>query len=284
MSARPICIAIFLLSCWFTSAAANDLAKVDRTIVKQPAYQHSPRYCLLVFGPEAKHRVWLVFDGDVLYIDRNGNGDLTEENERLTMPPVISSDSRIYAWERRIQIGDLKVAGLTHRNLSITQTQYRQKLQGSGDIGRSTAEEWQAYLDSIWRQTSDGLTCLISIELDPRCYGLFGEHYKIPLSQFAWIDRQGQLAFTGKASSCPIVHFGGPLTLRMQPLEKLHRGDNPDPTHIFLSSAGFGPGSFATISYDIVPTDVHPVMEIQFPTTSKSQKPITQRYVLKERC
>jgi hypothetical protein len=36
-----------------------------------------------VFGPEAKTRVWLAFDGDDLYIDRNGNRDLTEPGERL---------------------------------------------------------------------------------------------------------------------------------------------------------------------------------------------------------
>src|SRR5262249_33364712 len=56
-------------------ADAADLTKVDRSIAKEPTYQTTtPRYCLLVFGPEAKSRVWLVQDGDVLYVDRNGNG------------------------------------------------------------------------------------------------------------------------------------------------------------------------------------------------------------------
>jgi hypothetical protein len=32
---------------------------------------------LAVFGPKADTRIWLVLDGDVLYVDRNGNGDLT---------------------------------------------------------------------------------------------------------------------------------------------------------------------------------------------------------------
>ncbi len=59
-------------------AQALDLARLDRTIAKEPAYQSKqPRYCLLVFGSEAKTRVWLVLDGDTLYVDRNGNGDLT---------------------------------------------------------------------------------------------------------------------------------------------------------------------------------------------------------------
>jgi hypothetical protein len=35
-----------------------DPAKIDRTIAKQPRYHSKPKYCLLVFGPEAKTRVW----------------------------------------------------------------------------------------------------------------------------------------------------------------------------------------------------------------------------------
>ena len=76
---------VVVLKCaafWCLTASAGDLAKVDRTLKKEPAYQSkAPKYCLLVFGPQAKTRVWLVLDGDTLYIDRNGNGDLTEQGE-----------------------------------------------------------------------------------------------------------------------------------------------------------------------------------------------------------
>jgi hypothetical protein len=63
--------------------ATTDLSKIDRTIVKEPVYKGKPAYCLLVFGPEAKTRAWLVLDGDLIYIDRNGNGDLTEPGEKV---------------------------------------------------------------------------------------------------------------------------------------------------------------------------------------------------------
>jgi len=70
-----------------TTASARgadvDLSKIDRSIAKEPAYWNRPKYCLLVFGTEAKFRVWLVLDGDVLYVDRNGNGDLTEQDDRV---------------------------------------------------------------------------------------------------------------------------------------------------------------------------------------------------------
>ena len=66
------------------AGVAPDSTQIDRRIAKEPVYQsRSPKYCLLVFGAEAKTRVWLVLDGDTLYVDRNANGDLTEANERI---------------------------------------------------------------------------------------------------------------------------------------------------------------------------------------------------------
>jgi hypothetical protein len=67
-------------------AALVDLTQIKRSIVREPVYQSkAPKYFLLVFGAEAKTRIWLVLDGDVLYVDRNGNGDLTEDGKRVTM-------------------------------------------------------------------------------------------------------------------------------------------------------------------------------------------------------
>jgi len=65
---------------------ATDLSRIDRTVAREPAYQSDgARYALLVFGPKANTRVWLVMDGDTLYVDRNGNGDLTEPGEALSV-------------------------------------------------------------------------------------------------------------------------------------------------------------------------------------------------------
>ena len=86
------------LVCWLLAAATGaaadlpDLGKLDRTILKEPAYtSKQPRYGLLVFGARAEKRVWLVLDKtkpdaahyDVLYLDRNADGDLTGSDERL---------------------------------------------------------------------------------------------------------------------------------------------------------------------------------------------------------
>jgi len=80
--------ALLLASASGVAARGADLSKIDRTIAKEPAYQSKPKYGLLVFGPHARTRVWLVLAGDVLYADKNGNGDLTEKGERITQVPM----------------------------------------------------------------------------------------------------------------------------------------------------------------------------------------------------
>src|SRR5207244_13111162 len=88
---------------------------VERRIAKEPAYQtKTPKYCLMVFGLDAKTRVWLVQDGDTLYVDRNGNGDLTGDDKRIKLKQ--QGDSF-----RSFEVGDLTIDGLTHTGFSITQ-------------------------------------------------------------------------------------------------------------------------------------------------------------------
>src|SRR5690348_2175721 len=81
---RVLSLATCLLGSVAPAAAPDDLAKLPRTVAKEPAYQTQPRYCLLAFGPEAKARAWLVLDGETLYVDRQGTGDLTRPDCRVT--------------------------------------------------------------------------------------------------------------------------------------------------------------------------------------------------------
>src|SRR5262249_1027782 len=90
------------------TARGADLTKIDRAIAKEPAYQSKPKYCLLVFGPEAKTRGWLVLDGDTRFVDRNGNGDLTEKGERF----VLALDEYDRKRGQRVwKVGDLAASG-----------------------------------------------------------------------------------------------------------------------------------------------------------------------------
>jgi hypothetical protein len=77
-------VVVWLALCSVGSARAIDYDKIARPLVKEPKYKSKkPCYALLLFGPEAKLAVWAVLDGETLYIDRNGNGDLTDDGERF---------------------------------------------------------------------------------------------------------------------------------------------------------------------------------------------------------
>src|SRR5262249_51630932 len=54
-----------------------------------------------------KSKVWVVLDGNTLYVDRNGNGDLTEDGERLD-PIEANAPSPAFL------VGGLTVGGAKH--------------------------------------------------------------------------------------------------------------------------------------------------------------------------
>src|SRR5262249_25477630 len=98
---------------------AADLAMVDRSIRKEPAYQtKAPKYCLLVFGPEAKTRVWLVLDGDTLYVDRNGNGDLTEKGKKVAANK--GARAKDADGNLTFEAGEIHDGKQTHKGLSLS--------------------------------------------------------------------------------------------------------------------------------------------------------------------
>src|SRR5437870_1673579 len=105
MSPPVTSVVLVLLAC--AAGEAADLKKLDRRIAKEPAYQtKSPRYLLLAFGPEAKGRAWLVRDGDVLYVDRRGDGDLTADGNKVAVKKEEARDGG-----RAFEVGELTLGG-----------------------------------------------------------------------------------------------------------------------------------------------------------------------------
>ena len=122
-------------------ARGSDLTKIDRTIAKEPAYQtKTPKYGLLVFGPEAKSRAWVVLDGDVLYVDRNCNGDLTEEGERLVINNPKRNDKKNAVDSKSVVITDRE--GAKHElTFRLTRT----------GVGLVTRDHGSQYVGSTYR-------------------------------------------------------------------------------------------------------------------------------------
>ena len=72
----------------------RDLRMIDRRIAKEPKYEtDQQQYCLLLVGPGKPKQVWVVRDGRSVFIDCNGNGDLTEPGERFPANPDPKLDS-----------------------------------------------------------------------------------------------------------------------------------------------------------------------------------------------
>ena len=87
---RTLFVVTAIAACGTSVCAAEprvesaDLTLIPRTIKREPTYESkSPKYCLAVFGKEAAHRVWLVHDGDRLFVDRDGDGELIEPPIRI---------------------------------------------------------------------------------------------------------------------------------------------------------------------------------------------------------
>lgn len=98
-----------------------DFARVARSIRKEPRYVAQPRYALFILDPKGEFHAWAVLDKsdaklphyDVLYFDKNGDGDLTDLAERF----VGKYDNE--AKQLSIRVGDLPIPGtkLTHTDV-----------------------------------------------------------------------------------------------------------------------------------------------------------------------
>ena len=69
--------------------STNVVGQFDRTIIKQPTYQSTPKYSLMALGNSGDVKVWMVEDGKRLFVDKNANGDLTDDG-----PPIEPSKVR----------------------------------------------------------------------------------------------------------------------------------------------------------------------------------------------
>jgi hypothetical protein len=263
MRTHTLLVALLLLA---PVASAADLAKIERKIAKEPAYQtKTPKYCLLVFGLDAKTRAWLVQDGDTLYVDRRGNGDLTEDTNRVKIKE--QSDSH-----RQFDAGDITLDGLTHTVLSVTQMKVSEDLVGNDQewerIKKSGPEPWMWWL-RITAERADDDNRDLPKKMD---YVING-------------DGAGMLLFADKAQDAPIIHLNGPFTLALQDRkQRLIPGDKTM-LQIGVGPQGVGPGSFAFVLYpNTIPNDAYPEAEITFPTKSPGQVPIKLKYTLKQRC
>ncbi|MEX2119438.1 MAG: hypothetical protein WD847_07575 [Pirellulales bacterium] len=258
------------ISLWDTGTGKQQAlgSAADRRIGKEPLYQANPRYCLLLFGREVTTSVWLVLDGDQLYADRNGNGDLTDDGEpvRATKSSRLASDKA----PRRFKIGEIRDGNRTHGNLLFQVTSL------SGFATEDQAKELLA-------RDPDALA--YRLWADVEVPGFKGQGVEGRLEQYVqYSDVNGFLQFADRPQDAPIIHFGGELQIMLWARPALTLG-RPTDVYLALGTPGFGAGTTAYVGYEgVVPEDRWPTVEVVYPPGMAGEPPVRETYELPRRC
>jgi hypothetical protein len=224
-----------------------DLSKIDRTIAREPAFKNAPLFCLLVFGPVAETRVWLVKDGETLYVDRNANGDLTEPGESLEPTErrsfmTFNQGKQVPYRELTYMVGDLSPVGANTTHTKVKLVQYQ--------TGDDRAED------------------VLSVDVGGT------------LPQFAgWTP-----LFCSRQQEAMIVHFGGAMIPQRLRFKTLSLSQPNQSLHLRFATPGLGKNAFASLGYEAVPKDVHPLAVIEWPAAASNAPPIKTEVSLASRC
>ena len=260
-------VAVFVIC--GTNAVAADLTKIERRLAKEAAYKtRSPRYALLIIGPEARDRVWIVKDGDTLYVDRNGNGDLTDPGEKVSATKEDSAeDGHIF------EADELSVGGKKHYKLRVAVAPLNKSVFGEFAKG----PEMKAAL----AKHPNGETLMVTLDVTAPHLKAKGQ-VSVMVGPF---DLNGPLVMAAKAADAPIVHLCGPLAVSFYVRPPLVRRERTTDFSLVVGTPGLGSGTFATIEYeDVIPESVYPTAEVAYPPVKAGSPPVEKLYELKERC
>ncbi len=255
---------LLIAACIATSPAeAVDLTQVPRTIGNEPNYQSQPKYGLLVFGPEATTRIWLVHDGDTLYADLNGDGDLRDPAERFTA----TQSSNVNNGTFRFEIGEVQEADRRHQSLAVYTMNLQHLMHSDSRIKAALTKNPQARFYGL------------RVELDVPGYRGVGREGRVEHLVSA-MDANGVLLFAETPEEAPLIHFGGPWEATVDGELTLKVGRRKD-VFLGIGTPGLGPGTTAFAAYqDLVPDSLCPKLNIAFPGENQP----SAEFVLRKRC
>lgn len=231
-----------------------DFAAVPRTIAKAPPVSSAARYGLFLFGANGEKRVWAILDRsaamgdgpgfDVLYLDRDADGDLTEAGETVTRKVAAANKTpvAVEAADSVFAIGDFvdPATGAKHTGFTITWTEasVRFKLQWRGE------------------KPSFG------------SYGPTRETY----AQFAAVPAKAPIFVPG---------YDRPFQFEHWMSGELQRGQSNE-FKVFVGNVGDRRGAFTTVDDKFLPAGEAPTATLLW--TDADGKPQQTKWELTERC
>ncbi|MBX3435975.1 MAG: PD40 domain-containing protein [Planctomycetaceae bacterium] len=261
------CSRVLFAFCVLVSAQAEavDLTQVPRTIAREPGYQSPPKYCLLVFGPEAATRVWLVHDGDALYADLNGDGDLTESGERIVANDRSEPGDGIFGFD----VGDVRDGDLLHKSLTFGTLKLDHLATSEPQIAAALAKDPATRFYFIGAE----------VEMPGRKGAGIGG--RVPQAVTAG-DPRGVLRFCDTPELAPVIHFGGDWEITLYGHLELVAGRQEE-VYLGVGTPGLGDGTMAFVGYEqLVPNGLFPKLTVAFPGDRAAVQ--AQEYTLTRRC
>jgi hypothetical protein len=256
---------LLVLLLWSVPATAGEQSKIDRTIAKEPKYQSKPKYCLLVFGSDARTKVWLVLDRDVLYVDRNGNGDLTGEDKKVRRGKAHGEAPGNFACGDIVQAGgkticrDLWVSGSPEEgDMWITANPDGKHSQSAG----YDADGFLKFADSPAHAP------LIHFD-GPLTTAL------VPLPE---ISRTFTSVKKGDKNEVLVT------TAVRVILPELKRGKESAELKVAVGTVGQGKGTFARIHHKGLAAGIHPLAKLEYPNRDPAKGTIKFTLALRNRC
>lgn len=234
-------------------AWAVDYDKLDRKLTKEPAYRTGkPRYALILFGPEARLEVWAVLDGETLYLDRNGDGDLTAPDERFAKEADCQG----------VELADPD--GVTRYRIRRLATDRSFRERWNREVKRA-APQMMVYVTVTGPRAFKQYCDVAEMRTDPKVAMV--AHFNGPLTI-------------------------GPRTMGYQlpPWMDLETGDKPGHVHIIVGTMSQQHGCWVVSethddkNQSLFPQGVFPVAEVEFPAATAGAAPIRERYELQEFC
>jgi hypothetical protein len=269
-------VALLLVGGWLSAAQASaDPPQIVRTLAKEPRYQtKTPKYGLLVFGAEGKDRVWLVHEGDTLYVDRNGNSDLTEPAEKV--PAEKRAGVNPHEDGYSFAVGELTLKDGKHKGLTV----HIVPLKRYADSALGERAEVKAAL------AKDPKAAVVSLAIEVETTGPKGGGVDGRLAFSAGPhDLNGVFQLSDTPANAPVVHLGGPLQITFYGELPTLRAGRDGELVLVVGTPGIGPGTFAMLGYtSTIPDDAKPTCELMFSAAKLGSSPLKEKFEIKQRC